>query len=122
VTGPPRNTIDYVLGVIDSLTERALWLERERRDAEQYAALGSTSELDVPITGSAHSDRVAYRAVHPDAYAQACARILHSMEKSLRRTHERYRWDRDPAREATPAYHRMRDDQDGEDESNGEVA
>jgi hypothetical protein len=127
MAGPPRRTIDYVLAAIDDLTERALWLDRERQEAEQYAALGSSSELDVPITGSAHSDRVAYRAVTPDAYAQACARILHAMEVTLRRTHDRYRWDRDPAREAA-AYEdakrgrRMRDDHDQPEGENGDAA
>jgi hypothetical protein len=117
-----RRTLDYVLGAIDSLTERALWLDKERREAEQYAALGSSSELDVPITGSAQSDRVAYRAVQPDDYAAACGRILHAMEVGLRRAYERYRWDRDPAREAANsedarAGRRMRDDTPSEDEA-----
>lgn len=127
MAGPPRHTIDYVLGAIDSLTERALWLDKERRDAEQYAALGTSSELDVPITGSQTSDRVAYRAVTPDAYAAACERILQAMERGLRRAHDRYRYDRDPAREAANyedarAGRRMRDDDHGGDEENGEVA
>lgn len=114
-----RNTIDYVMAQIDSLTELALWLDKERREAEQYAALGASSELDVPITGAGHSDRTAARAVSPDAYAAACSRILHAMEVSLRKAFERYRYDRDPAREADNRLRdreRMRDTGSSEDE------
>jgi hypothetical protein len=112
-----RNTIDYVLGLTDELARHALWLDRERREAEAYAALGTTSELDTPITGSAQSDRTAHRAVNPDAYAKACSRILKSMEQGLRRSYERYRWDRDPAKEADTRYQRtMRDDDQSDEE------